>query len=410
MAYTSGMTFLERINRVQALVCDGHSICMPEKYADNTESTEKSTSELYRNSKINRSVRPTVKHMRGILAALWPTVQANQDSSSLFPPLITSQLESIRLSILPHISAAKAAQINKVITDLDSHGGFLLNYGTSSSQCIRSIKNLVQTLIQQYSLDGIAAYNILIYHAQREWPVESKLNPYSEILREIYFVAENRQAGIGILHYFSVILQQKYPGIDASVSIQQGRDRITMIIRHPDGRKDEIEKLFSDYGMVLSGELPPDSLLSDPIQLQGLKQKLEITSLELRQTKELLSIEKRYSDSKLQTLEADVKFLRESLASQMVGYQNLSSAMIEQISIISDNNQNDITLRLVDKLLNAINNKDETDFRLQIKNINDQDPTLLDKLQVFLMTNTFGGVIGNTAYDWLKMIWPILPK
>lgn len=410
MAYTSGMTFLERINRVQALVCDGHTICMPLKYPANTVVTDELAIEIDQNFKSYRTVRPTVKHMRGILDALWPAVQANQDSSSLFPPLITSQLELIRLSILPYISAANTSSISKVITNLDSTGGFLLNYGTSSSQCIKSVKNLVQLLKKQYLLGGIESYAVLIHHAQREWPIDNKLTPYSEILREIYFASENRQAGIGILHYFSVILQQKYPGIDASVSIQQGRDRITMIIRHPDGRKDEIEKLFSDYGMVLSGELPPDSLLSDPIQLQGLKQKLEIASLELRQTKELLSIEKRYSDSKLQTLEADVKFLRESLASQMAGYQNLSSAMVEQISTISGNNQNDITLRLVDKLLNAINNKDETDFKLQIQNIKDQDPTLLDKLQVFLMTSTFGGVIGNTAYDWLKIMWPILPK
>ena len=94
----------------------------------------------------------------------------------------------------------------------------------------------------------------------------------------------------------------------------------------------------------------------------------------------------------------------------MAGYQNLSSAMVEQISAISGNNQNDITLRLVDKLLNAINNKDETDFKLQIQNIKEQDPNLLDRLQVFLMTSTFGGVIGNSAYDWLKIMWPILPK
>ena len=295
MAYTSGMTFLERINRVQALVCDGHTICLPLKYkypAYTLAPGELEKEIVHINS--YDTVRSTVKHMRGILNALWPAVQANQDSSSLFPPLITSQLELIRLSIFPYISAADTSSISKVITNLDSSGGFLLNYGRSSSQCIKSVKNLVQLLKKQYLLGGIESYAVLIHHAQREWPIDNKLTPYSEILREIYFAPENRQAGIGILHYFSVILQQKYPGIDASVSIQQGRDRITMIIRHPDGRKDEIEKLFSDYGMVLSGELPPDSLLSDPIQLQGLKQKLEIASLELRQTKELLFIEKRY--------------------------------------------------------------------------------------------------------------------
>jgi hypothetical protein len=42
--------------------------------------------------------------------------------------------------------------------------------------------------------------------------------------------------------------------------------------------------------MVISRQLPPESLLTDPFEVIALKNKLEIAELELRQTKQLMAI------------------------------------------------------------------------------------------------------------------------
>ena len=62
----------------------------------------------------------------------------------------------------------------------------------------------------------------------------------SSIRKAIYFEPEHRQAGIGILSYFSNILDKTYPDSDIRFRIEQNYPLISLVIEAPDG--DLIEK------------------------------------------------------------------------------------------------------------------------------------------------------------------------
>jgi hypothetical protein len=108
------------------------------------------------------------------------------------------------------------------------------------------------------------------------------------------------------LSYFSHILSVKYPNQNIKVKIEQEGLLLRMIIDIPDGKPEIIEKTFTDYIMVISRQLPPESLLSDPFEVMALKNKLEIAELELRQAKELFAIVSDKDRQRINSLEMKV--------------------------------------------------------------------------------------------------------
>jgi Leucine-rich repeat (LRR) protein len=127
-----------------------------------------------------------------------------------------------------------------------------------------------------------------------------------QIERSIEFPPEYWTAGTSILSYFTHILNVNYPNQNIKVKIEQQGLLLRMIIDIPDGKPEIIEKTFTDYIMVISRQLPPESLLSDPFEVMALKNKLEIAELELRQAKELFVIVSDKDRQRINSLEMKV--------------------------------------------------------------------------------------------------------
>ena len=135
--------------------------------------------------------------------------------------------------------------------------------------------------------------------------------------RVIEFPRDLYQAGVGILSYFGEILKQKYPDIKAKVRIEQDGNIVRMTIDAPDGTKEIIEKTLQEFALVVTHQAPPETLLDTQLQIHTLSSKLMIAEMEVRQVRDLMRISESYQGVRIQSLEQDVRFLREQIGSQI---------------------------------------------------------------------------------------------
>ncbi|VWC96783.1 hypothetical protein BLA9940_05847 [Burkholderia aenigmatica] len=232
--------------------------------------------------------------------------------------------------------------------------------------------------------------------------------PENKITREISFPPELQQAGIGILSYFSRVLQANYPDLDIGVTIQQIGDSVTMVITHPDGTREEITRTLHEYGLVVTGKMRAEDLVHDPIQAMALKQKLELTELELRQTREILTLQRTYSEERIKSLESDVSRLY-GMLEQKLG----SDAGVQEQLIKLAGEQGERSTDLISAVLElskALQSRDGTQAQLMLEDIAIAKPDLFTRLTDFFYSSAVSGVIGNTAFSWLIALWPTLPK
>jgi DNA-binding Xre family transcriptional regulator len=131
----------------------------------------------------------------------------------------------------------------------------------------------------------------------------------SRVERSIEFPPEYWEAGTSILSYFSRVLSFKYPNKKIKVRIEQEGLMLRMVIDTQTGEREEIEKTLEEYGLVVTGKIPPESFLSNPFEAMALKNKLEIADLELRQTRNFLDFTRDNSQQRIESLEVQVNRL-----------------------------------------------------------------------------------------------------
>jgi Leucine-rich repeat (LRR) protein len=141
-----------------------------------------------------------------------------------------------------------------------------------------------------------------------------------KIERSIEFPPEYWTAGNSILSYFSHILSVNYPDQNIKVKIEQEGLLLRMIIDTSEGTTETIEQAFNDYVMVISRKLPPESLLTDPFEVMALKNKLQITEMELRISRENFAAFKDDSRERINSLEIQIN-----------QFYNLFGKMIENL-------------------------------------------------------------------------------
>jgi len=132
-------------------------------------------------------------------------------------------------------------------------------------------------------------------YAIRSYFLTQQLSRYKDddtlkIERSIEFPPEYWTAGTSILSYFSHILSVKYPDQNIKVRIEQEGLLLRMIIDTPTGERELIEQTLNEYRMVITGKLPPENFLNNPFELMALKNKLEMTQLELKMSEKLFAI------------------------------------------------------------------------------------------------------------------------
>lgn len=232
----------------------------------------------------------------------------------------------------------------------------------------------------------------------------------ARIVRELKFPPEYQQAGLSILNYFSAVLEDKYPGIPVEVSIQQYHDKVTLLITLPDGSQEVVEKVLTEYGLVLSGKILPEDFIENKVRALALQQKLELANMEVRQTRDLLRLQEQYSTSRIATLEQDVKNLYTLLERELSSKDELQRGFV-QLSLQSpDNHLNEQLVLLLERLGTAIENRDRQHAQIVLEDIREASPDLFTRVSLYFYESATTGVIGSVAFEWIKSVINMLPR
>jgi len=192
---------------------------------------------------------------------------------------------------------------------------------------------------------------------------------YLEIIKEISFPKEYNQIGINILNYFGEVIHSKYQDEDISISIQQLKSKIILVIKTPKNYIEIIEKDFHDYGEVILGQKTPKDYLKDNNQIIKLEHQLKIIELELHFTKELLLNEKEKNNN-LEYFKNELK-----KATTTINIQNLHTG--ENAMIISNNTNT-----------NIIGNNTGNNNKIEIKDISINTKLPLKEINELISTLT----------------------
>jgi DNA-binding MurR/RpiR family transcriptional regulator len=145
-----------------------------------------------------------------------------------------------------------------------------------------NISDLILKSIQPKSFDDDRSSE---YAVENDY--ESKF-----IRRSIQFPPEYYQAGVSILNYFGTVLKKKYPDQLATVRIEQEGKKVTMVIDPLEGDKEIIEQALDDYGLVITGQLPPEKYSKDRGLITELKYELKLAEARIETQKELLQYQR----------------------------------------------------------------------------------------------------------------------
>jgi len=66
--------------------------------------------------------------------------------------------------------------------------------------------------------------------------------------------------------------------------------------------------------------------------------------------------------------------------------------------------------RILEQLVSALSERDASRTKMLLEDLRTEDLSFFERLNDFVLKAATSGTIGNAAYDWLKVLWPILPK
>lgn len=232
----------------------------------------------------------------------------------------------------------------------------------------------------------------------------------TRIKRSIIFQPEHAQAGIAILANFSRVVHQKYPDIPVEVSIEQIGLTVTLVIVTPTGELERIQETLDTYGMVVSGQVPPNALLENPLHAQELKSKLEITALELRMTKEIHQHTNLLHGERIRSLETQVQQLHLLIGTSLSGtteLQTIIRLLVERRP--RDSEIESAVAHLLRELCSDSSQRDNAKASEALITIKEKDSGLFNDIKDVLK-DIVTDVSANAATGWIGAILTSLPK
>ena len=229
--------------------------------------------------------------------------------------------------------------------------------------------------------------------------------------KSIEFDPEYRQAGISILSFFSEVVTSEYADQDVRVGILQEGNTVTLRVETPDGLiLKEIEKTLEKYGLVVMGNAPVESLSNNRDLIRDLKTKLEVTSLELRLRQENHIEHKKQYETRITSLEEQVKQLHSMIGYNLANYESL-------VGVIKSLVGNEQLIQKIESSLSVINSivkseyseESERSLDKSIKDIENQSPGLVSRLVSSIETIP-ASVLANLVSPWVQSFFSSFPK
>jgi len=208
--------------------------------------------------------------------------------------------------------------------------------------------------------------------------------------------------------------------------IEQDGNIVRLHIQTEDGSKEIIEKTLEEYALVVTDKASPEILFEDKLQIMALNNKLEMAKMEVRQTRDMLMLTESSYSGRVNTLEEEVKFLRDQVGNQMLLVHDSHKIIEKQLDkeerlLITQIDYTNILVKdLIDEAacskelviaLTTINEKletgiviqDEEEVKKAIVTVRDGSTDIYNELENALK-NTMYGVSGNVVYQWLLQV------
>ena len=268
---------------------------------------------------------------------------------------------------------------------------------------------VIRTMSTVFSLRHAVLTRVLLVETLiRMGAMEARIDAEAqatEIRRSISFPPAQKQAAIGVLSYFGEVVARRYPDINVGVTIEQTRERVTLIVQTPQGTEERIEQELESYGRVVTGELSPEAYLNDATAAMALRHKLEIAALEVRQTKQLLESERLQFGARITTLEDHVHFLRTLLSREHNDVHMLAAAIRSVVDAVDP-----VARAALQRFIQTIESeaavsKEATDEFIEAAR---KDRSIISLLQELLLKGAVQGAAGNYLFNFLQAVVAML--
>jgi len=233
------------------------------------------------------------------------------------------------------------------------------------------------------------------------------------VVRTVEFRPEHHHAGVGILSYFSRILERKYPNERYTVQISQEGSNVTLEVQTADGTLEKIETALTDYGLVVKGEKAPDSLFDNKLEALELRNKLDIAALELRQNQQLYSLSAEQHTQHIHRLEEEIGYLRRLVGEVMTDRHNSQSeflVLINRLARVTGDQATSALQLLAERFQRGYQPADEQEVKNALVCVEHASPGFLRQLNDIFLKGALSGASGNYLYSWLVALSTSLPK
>ena len=169
-----------------------------------------------------------------------------------------------------------------------------------------------------------------------------------------------------------------------------------------DGDIKEFEKPLDEYGLMVQGQKAPEDFFETALQVSEYKHKAEMCAMEVRQKQELLRLQEKHYEKRIETLEETQKNLSghiNIITNQ--SFQNLTRT-IRELAAHTQDNTSDSLVSLEKILSTLLKDSDKEKVIVTVNNIQKKDPNIITKLFKSIALPVVTGSAGNSLWKWLE--------
>jgi hypothetical protein len=200
-------------------------------------------------------------------------------------------------------------------------------------------------------------------------------------------------------------LNKEYPNGDVAFTIEQQGMKITMVIEHPHGQKEIVEDYLNRYGLVVSGEIPPEQFTTNPVAVMDLKRQIIHLESEMKWADE----KQRMLEGTILNQDTKILYFQEQLKDVLSNNHNMLASpnnLIDKLIELTNNKDEKINY-LVEQLIASAKSKDIESLESISTELISQSPNVSQKIKEFV-TTTVSSASGN-APAWIDFLSRVLP-
>lgn len=228
------------------------------------------------------------------------------------------------------------------------------------------------------------------------------------IVRGMELTADQIIPGLGLLHYFSRIVEQKYPAIAATYTISQSGRHLKMSIEATEQDIVRLEETLEKYSLILLGKLPLNQLLSEEKALMELKQTLDLSAL-IVNINETLKHNLDDFTGKAPDLEEKVRKLHTTIGHGISGIQELQLVISSLLKQERDSIRHSLQI-LRSRLSVNMSQSDEAAVKEALLTVKEQEPDAFNEIREVINRSSQSGAAGDVIYSWIASLSRIMPN